>query len=196
MPAKKRRVKALEASMIDAYIQDLDCNYLKTDDVFRTTEPPEIGDTVHSVQMRESDGEVAFFQQLTKSIQPFSLRETGNSVWALGEKQWVNKQDYVRNHDVKDPGNTIAVTFVETKVLTAGITVPLLQRFIARRFDGENSIVHTWKFITEAKGVFDGMQMDETGWCRFLPSLDDSQPGTTVEMCIRRVPVYFRACGT
>ncbi|KAF4133185.1 hypothetical protein GN958_ATG17629 [Phytophthora infestans] len=95
-----------------------------------------------------------------------------------------------RKNQPKNPGMT---KFVESKTLQSGETAPLVQRFIARRFEDESCIVHTWKFITEGAGVFNGMQVDETGWCRLLPSTDATEPGTQIELCIHRVPMHFKS---
>lgn len=193
---KKLCLASSEPALVDAYIRKLEDNYTRAEEVFRNSglsSVPESEVALHSVHTRDSDEQVEYFQQLNKMVQPFTLRETGQSLWGVGETQHSYKPNYQRSYDVGDPENTIAAKFVESKTLQSGETAPLVQRFIARRFEDESCIIHTWKFITEGAGVFNGMQADETGWCRLLPSTDVTEPGTQIEICIRRVPMHFKS---
>ncbi|ETL88117.1 hypothetical protein F442_13231, partial [Phytophthora nicotianae P10297] len=196
MPRKKLCLKSPEPALISAYIRELDDNYTRTEEVFRNSGLSELPDTevtVHSVRTRDCDGQVEYFQQLDKMVQPYTLRQTGHSLWKLGEAQHSSKPNYQRSYDVVDPENTIAARFVEEKALKSGETAPLVQRFIARRFEEEGCIIYTWKLVTEGAGVFNGMQLDETGWCRLLPLTDTAVLGTQIEICIRRVPMHFKS---
>ncbi|ETP35221.1 hypothetical protein F442_16547 [Phytophthora nicotianae P10297] len=194
--SKKRRLILKESALVCASIKELEENYTRTEEVFRTSGLSALPDTevtVRSVHTRDCDGEVEYYQQLSRLVQPFSLRETGHTMWELGEMQYSNKLNYQRSYDVEDPENTIALSFVELKKLKCGASVPLVQRCIVRRFVDEECIIHTWKFITEGADICKGMQVEETGWCRLIPSANAAEPGTQIELCIRRVPMHLKS---
>ncbi|KAG2507326.1 hypothetical protein JM16_009011 [Phytophthora kernoviae] len=124
---------------------------------------------VHSVRRRESDGKIEFFQQLNKYMEPFTLRETAATLWDMSKTQLSGRGLHERCIDVEDPKN-IFVT-----------------KFQAER------IVHVWRTIIEGEGKFSGKCLEETGWVRLRPSPEMAEPGTLIEMCIRKFPRHLKS---
>ncbi|KAG7383218.1 hypothetical protein PHYBOEH_010017 [Phytophthora boehmeriae] len=181
----------VEEEICNAYMQELRVNYEQLDAFFEEIDIAELREAVqNTVQMRE-DGEIEFYQQLTKSVEPFSLRKTATTFWDVSVAQILGRGCH--EHFTSGPANTFATKFRETIVSKTGVTVPLLQRSVAQRFLEDDRVVHVWKQITEGEGEFSGLYMEETGWLRLRLSTEATGPETTIEMCTRKFPKSLKS---
>ncbi|KAG7393992.1 hypothetical protein PHYBOEH_005947 [Phytophthora boehmeriae] len=192
---KEIRVDPTEDELYNAYLQELQANYEQIDAFFEDIDIAGLLKTepmIQSVQRRESDGEVEFFQQLSKFVEPFSLLETTSSMWNMSKTQISGRGCQESYIGVTDPENTFTTKFRETIVSKTGEKATFLQRSIGRRFVGADGVVHVWKNIIEGEGKFRGKCLEETGWMRMQQSTDMAKTGTQIEMCIRKVPKHFK----
>ncbi|ETL88090.1 hypothetical protein F442_22286, partial [Phytophthora nicotianae P10297] len=164
------------------YIQELEARLLQMDEVFHTNK---------LVHKRESGVAAEAFYPRSRLVLPSSVSETSNIFWQIGQQLFSDRQDYVHYQDANYPDNTIIASFVDTDKQETGETGSRLQRFISRRFVQDTQLSFCWKLIADGDGFYRGAKTDETGWCRFFPSEDANEPGTVVEICVRRVSVPF-----
>ncbi|ETL34873.1 hypothetical protein L916_12946 [Phytophthora nicotianae] len=174
-------------------IQELEARFLQTDAVFQAASSSLSRDISRATDQGGTDGGVHFFYPQLRLVLPSPLHETSNTLWQLGQCLFSDKPDYVEYYSIKDPEHTFIATFVDTNVLETGDILRSSQLYIARRFVQDNRIVIIWRLIIKGNDSFQGIKSDETGWCRFLPSEDAMEPGTTIEVCIHRVPVHSTA---
>ncbi|KAL4167633.1 hypothetical protein KRP22_013117 [Phytophthora ramorum] len=97
-----------------------------------------------------------------------------------------NREDYA---GIQDPENTIATKFHVTKCIDGGKQLSLKERIVTRRFKEEKRSVLVWKALLTGEGLCKGMQTEETGWSIIRPSATGF--GTTVEVCMRQVPLHL-----
>ncbi|KAG7396247.1 hypothetical protein PHYBOEH_002565 [Phytophthora boehmeriae] len=189
---KKNRLEPTDSELCDAYIEEVDANYARVDAIFDEGGMESLVETeatVHSVHKCELTGETTYFQRLNKYTQPFVFRDTAKTMWNLGRGQCLH--DHLPFGEPRDPENTIAMKFRDTNVLATGTTVSLSQRYVMRRYDEGDRIVFVWKLTAEGEEIFNGMQLEEAGWCSLRASSDVEAPGTVIEMCLRWTPMYF-----
>lgn len=104
-------------------------------------------------QRYKADGGLEYLQLPTKQVQPYSLYETGCSLWNVSDRYCAAKIRFKRYEGVTDPENTFAATFIDKIALGSGEVVEVRQRLVSCRFFEERRIVVTWKFISETQGV-------------------------------------------
>ncbi|GMF24360.1 unnamed protein product [Phytophthora lilii] len=142
----------------------------------------------NTVQRRESDGEVQYFQHLNKFIQPFCFEQTQTALWKLSSLQHrqLDRNDY---KGLVDPNDAIVLRFRLIQTLSTGMVASVLQRYVIHRFQECSRTVLVWKMHTEGEGLFSGMHSDGTGWvCLEHATNEDS---TRILACIRHVPMAF-----
>ncbi|EGZ09032.1 hypothetical protein PHYSODRAFT_305826 [Phytophthora sojae] len=123
-----------EMAIFDSCIRELHANYERADEVLWSCSIDELG----------TDG---------AEVQPYSLYETGCSLWNVSDRYCAAKIRFKRYEGVTDPENTFAATFIDKIALGSGEVVEVRQRLVSCRFFEERRIVVTWKFISETQGV-------------------------------------------
>eukprot|EP00644_Phytophthora_capsici_P016910 jgi/Phyca11/574072/estExt2_Genewise1.C_PHYCAscaffold_590108 len=169
------------------YIQGLNASFKITNEVFRAYDALFAGET-RSVHKQVTDGVVEYFSPRSRVVLPLSSLKAGDILWRIGLQLDSEKEGYVRYEDVPDPNNTLVKSYIESIVLETGVKVKVRQHFISRRFQFDNQVFMTWHFVSEGIGVFSGLRADETGWIRLKPSTSLTEPGSVLEMCVRRAP--------
>ncbi|GMF18326.1 unnamed protein product [Phytophthora lilii] len=153
---EKRCVKVTEASLFDAYIQELKKNFTRADEILTTCGITEIHTTDGmrtSVHRRESNGVVDYFQQLNKTVLPFSLNKTGQLLWGFAEQLHSRNQDYKRCGNVSDH-DMIVERYRETTALKTGMKIRLLQRYVLHKFHRQMTLSTPGSSFRRAKGYF------------------------------------------
>ncbi|KAG7394889.1 hypothetical protein PHYBOEH_004513 [Phytophthora boehmeriae] len=193
--AKRDDVMRTETALFRAYIEQLEAHYAQIDEVFEKSglwSLPESETVAHSVQMRESDGEVEYFQRLNKYVEPSPLYDTAISLWEMGKKMLRQRGDHEPCAVVSSSENVLVMKFRETGMLQAGTKVSLLQHYVVRRWFEWDRVVHVWKLVTQGEGAFSGMCMEETGWATLRPTSNATVAETQIEMCVRKSPMHFK----
>ncbi|ETP11157.1 hypothetical protein F441_13300 [Phytophthora nicotianae CJ01A1] len=188
----RKTMRVAESELIYAYIREIDANYRHIDEVLGSVALAATGTTVNTVNRREDDGEVKYYERIVKDVLPFSFDETGHYLWKVGNQIFDSKACYQSYDDVDDPDNTYTRTFQDKIILETGATAKIRRRHATRRYVEKNHTSFTWKNVSEGDGMFSGLQWDETGWASIRPSTDKAEPGTVLEMYMRRTPVNFK----
>ncbi|KAG7377130.1 hypothetical protein PHYBOEH_001118 [Phytophthora boehmeriae] len=186
-------------ALCSAYIRELEANYSRIDDVFLEcgmASLAEVGATAQSTKASGGDDGVEYYELLTKVPQPSSFREAASTMWKATEKEFFNRNSHECYVISKDPENTVAIKYCETKTRKTGEKVSLTHRFFLRRFVESGRIVHVWKRISEGTRLFRGVHFDETGWSCIRPSSDPMATGAIYEMCQRWTPVRYSSPGS
>ncbi|KAL3670936.1 hypothetical protein V7S43_004121 [Phytophthora oleae] len=141
-----------------------------------------------SVYRPETDG-LQQYNHFNKITLPFSLKQTSEAWWKLTNlNQWIQDGDgYAKLADLND---TVILRVRLIRTLPSGITAPILQRYILRRFVEETRSVFLWKTYSEGEGAFAGAYVEETGWARLQPSTDEES--TEVAVCVHQTPMQLK----
>ncbi|GMF24364.1 unnamed protein product [Phytophthora lilii] len=109
-------------------------------------------------------------------------------MWTLAKlhHRLQDREDY---HGLGCPDDTVVIRYRLVRTLVTGAKVSVMQRYIFRRFVGEDHTVFIWKTYSEGEGIFAGLLLEETGWVRHQPSDEDGS--TVVGVCVRQVPMRF-----
>ncbi|KAG7396246.1 hypothetical protein PHYBOEH_002564 [Phytophthora boehmeriae] len=195
--AKKPRIHTEDYVLCNAYVGELEANYFRLDDVFRECGMlllPESGTTLQSSTKKHLNGEVDYFQQLTKFTQPQPFQEIGCSLWKAAKNQYFFRDDHEDCVVLRNSEDTVAIKFRETFTLKTERKMSLTHRCFVRRFIETDRIAHVWKVVSEDTGFFRGVHFEETGWCCIRPSSKNSE--AVVEMCQRWSPMRYSVPGS
>ncbi|KAL4165645.1 hypothetical protein KRP22_014355 [Phytophthora ramorum] len=170
-------------------VHDIDVLYSQTDSVFSSC-GLDMGSVETTTFQRTAKiiGDGVSIQFVRRQHMLFSYDCTCQSIWMLSHfvHRQENREDYA---GIQDPENTIATKFHVTKCIDGGKQLSLKERIVTRRFKEEKRTVLVWKALLTGEGLCKGMQTEETGWSIIRPSATGF--GTTVEVCMRQVPLHL-----
>ncbi|KAL4088015.1 hypothetical protein PRIC1_012445 [Phytophthora ramorum] len=199
---KSNRTEPGDEKLFEAYIDEMDAIYAKTDAVFRSCETaPMTGPFLNTKPPKKRDGDTEYLENLGVLHVPFEFKRTCSALWEVTRQPYrqLDREEY---RGVENLQNTIAVRFrVKCPLHTSG-TVSLLTHFVSRRYVEKNRTVIIWRELWEGEGEFEGMHSDETGWCTVQPreaAADDvvspadgsDTASTLIRVCARLVPMHF-----
>ncbi|EGZ10697.1 hypothetical protein PHYSODRAFT_403496, partial [Phytophthora sojae] len=190
---KRVRIEPSDAAFYEAYVQELDAMYAKTDAVLSSCalDTTTAGWDDPKQQWRE-EGKGGFYMFVDKQIVPFGFKETSDTLWEVG-RLLHRQEDRQVYHGIP---NTVAFKFRNTAQLNSSRVVSVLQHVVSRRYDDDGKMVIVWRSFTEGEGLFTGMHADETGWCVTTPLLSSPLPGTLLRVVMRHVPMHFDSAST
>ncbi|KAG1712575.1 hypothetical protein DVH05_000317 [Phytophthora capsici] len=187
--------------LFEAYLNELDAIYAKTDAVFQSSEmTPRTGPFLSTIPPSKREGDTEYLENVGVLYAPFDFERTCLAVWEVTHQSYrqLDRQEYTTG----TVNNTIAVRFrVESKLETGGM-VSMSTHFVSRRYVEADRTVIVWRELWEGEGEFEGMHSDETGWCIIHPG-DDVDTGrasptdeagtvaTVIKTCVRLVPMHF-----
>ncbi|KAG7375819.1 hypothetical protein PHYBOEH_002007 [Phytophthora boehmeriae] len=179
-------LKCPQTTLFQQYTQELSTVYSETGDIFQAC-AADMGTcssrNIRTIQRME--GTTTYYQSCVKQSIPFEYRQTCDILWQLAHMV----QDRAHYRQVDDQGNTAAVEFRIPGDPSSNQEGSLLVHLVIRRYEEKGRMVLVWRALTEGEGFFNGMNLDETGWCSVAPSaMSDSC--AVVEICIRSVPVH------
>ncbi|KAL4165607.1 hypothetical protein KRP22_014317 [Phytophthora ramorum] len=180
-------------TMYRGHLRRVNESYTQVDEVFRGLSMLHDGVT-SSVQRRDKNGEVEYFQHLNKLTEPFSYKHTCQKMWQLIAKCHHRQHDREEFGEVEDSEDIIIVRFRVARTLTTGSTVSVLQRYVICRFEESDRTVFVWKTHSQGEGIFRGMHSDETGWICVEPATFEDDT-TEIRVCVRQVPMSFSISG-
>ncbi|KAG7396242.1 hypothetical protein PHYBOEH_002560 [Phytophthora boehmeriae] len=202
---KSRRVEPNDERLFEAYLDELDAIYAKTDDVFRSCEiEPKLGPFINSKPPKKREGDTEYFENLGVLHSPFDFQRTCSALWQVTHQPY-RQLDREQYSGLQDIDNTIAVRFRVRCGLQTGGVVSILTHFVARKYVEAARTVIIWRELWEGEGDFEGMHSDETGWCIVQPQSTDffertttinsdalaNAPSTLIQTCVRLVPMHF-----
>ncbi|GMF18336.1 unnamed protein product [Phytophthora lilii] len=204
---KRDWTQPADERLFEAYLEELDTIYAKTDNVFQSCETsPTKGPFLSTMPPTKRDGDTEYFENVGVLHVPFEFKRTCLALWEVTRQPYrqLDREEY---SGVVDIENTIAVRFrVKCRLHTGGI-VSLLTHFVSRRYVEETRTVIIWRELWEGEGDFFGMDSDETGWCIVQPCEDTAEnatpskscdrtglPSTLIQTCVRLVPMHISTC--
>ncbi|KAG3191534.1 hypothetical protein PC128_g10890 [Phytophthora cactorum] len=189
---KRPRTETPDRALYEAFIDELDEIYAKTDSVFKATAVQPDRETCEDMRLyynppRSSSKDATYHELVGSFSTPFAyerVREILHEVccmefrsgFELVDEPWI-------------PGDT---TITKCRVEGLGGR-SLVQHCVMRRFNEGDRIVLVWRKFSEGEGVFAGMHSDETGWSIVRPSLVNRSVSSVVELVSRFVPIHFSA---
>ncbi|KAG2790066.1 hypothetical protein PC129_g10236 [Phytophthora cactorum] len=199
---KRIRPEYADERLFEAYLNELDAIYARTDAVFQSCETePKMGPYLNTTPLKKRDGDIEYYENVGVLHVPFDFKRTCLALWEI-TRQPYRQLDREEFNGVEDAENTIAVRFRVKCRLHSGGVVSLFTHFVARRYYEEERAVIIWRELWEGEGEFLGMQSDETGWCIIQPresrvdTIVSSSEGaeefaTTIKTCARLVSMHF-----
>ncbi|KAG7384943.1 hypothetical protein PHYPSEUDO_002089 [Phytophthora pseudosyringae] len=201
---RRIRPELSDARLFEAYLDELDVIYAKTDAVFQSSETiPTAGPFLTTKPPMKRDGETEYFENVGVLCVPFESKRSCLAMWEATRQAYrqIDREEY---SGLQDGENTIAVRFRVKSRLHTGAMVSLLTHFVSRRYAEASRTVIIWRELWEGEGEFEGMHSEETGWCVIQPA-DGSEnaivspteglgaAATVIQTCVRLVPMHFNS---
>ncbi|RLN54254.1 hypothetical protein BBJ28_00005618 [Nothophytophthora sp. Chile5] len=185
---KRPRVEPARNALFSAYLQELDAVYARTDEVFDTATESAVLGYINIKHLTDEDtGHLQFSGNVSV---PFAFQRTCRALWQLEYQRhrWEDREIY---DGVDKPENTMAMKFRISCRQKDGLARSLVQHIVIRRYMEEERMVIVWRKFTEGEGAFAGFQSDETIWQVIRPTASSSGGGTSMEACVRYVPMHL-----
>ncbi|EGZ09027.1 hypothetical protein PHYSODRAFT_347981 [Phytophthora sojae] len=195
---KRPRTESPDMALYQAYINELDEAYARTDSIFKETaahrEELECDDSFGFYNAPRAVVKDSRYHELVgKSTTPFAYERVHAQVGRVCCME--NRMGRERIEGPWVPENT---TIVKARVDIPVVAGSLVQHTVMRKYQEADRVVVVWRKFTEGKAEFAGMHSDETGWniVRPSPSCVGGGAGTVLESVTRFVPINFSSAAS
>ncbi|GMF34251.1 unnamed protein product [Phytophthora fragariaefolia] len=190
--AKKPCTESPDMALYEAFINELDEIYARTDTVFEKTAVKADMESCEDAQVfyipsQTAKPDARYHELVGTMSMPFEFERTRpllHKVCLMGHSlglemvtgSWIPEHTDISKKRTEGPGFNA-----------------LVQHCILRRYYESGRVVVVWRKFTEGEGTFMGMHYSETGWAIVRPS-PTSQQGTAgilLESVIRFAPINF-----
>ncbi|POM60305.1 hypothetical protein PHPALM_30852 [Phytophthora palmivora] len=178
--------KRKDMELYKAYLAELDSKHGQADHVFTKYGVSSMGEgVIKSIVKDSSDESVKYFRYRRRNVLPLRFDQASQLLWELTHLQ--HQQQDRQAYEVSNSDNSYAVKFRYTRDASS-----ILHRLVVRQFITAECVVFVWKAFIEGEDAFNGMNSNESGWIRLRPS----ETGSTMEMYVNQVPMYFGSAQT
>ncbi|GMF13426.1 unnamed protein product [Phytophthora lilii] len=180
------------STLLRQFVQELPAVYAQTTNALESCYEDSISpDSPALTTLRKREGTTEFFQTYGKQLMPFEFSQTCEYLWQLFVLEHREKDRQILTN-LEDPENIRALRF---RVRATDRHPSLCIHYATRRYVEKDCTVIVWRGLTEGEGAYSGMHSDETGWC-IVRAAADLAACSTVEACIRLIPIYLKASTT
>ncbi|KAF4035092.1 hypothetical protein GN244_ATG12862 [Phytophthora infestans] len=187
---KRPRTETPDRALYEAYIDELDEIYAKTDRVFKASAVQIDKESCEDTHLfynppRSSNKDANYHELVGLFSTPFAYERVREHLHEVTCMEFHSGFEMV-----DEPWAPSDTTITKSRIENVGKR-SVVQHCVVRRFNEGDRVVLVWRKFSEGGGVFAGMHSDETGWSIVRPSRVNGSVSSVVELVSRFVPINF-----